>query len=83
VDKTRKSKSKWPRPTLKELGEIHGIDPLKIKWSKPMALKDLAHSFSIHRNTLREWLTNQTIRNEQLSPRFWRVAIHDFPDVFS
>jgi hypothetical protein len=31
------------------------------------------------RNTLSKWFRNQTIHNQHISPRYWRVHIEDSP----
>ena len=55
------------------------IDITKVKWSHPMGLKELSQIFEIHRNTMSKWLKNQVIRNRQLSPRRWEVAMYELP----
>lgn len=51
----------------------------KVKWSRPMGLKELSQIFEVHRNTMSAWLKNQTICNRQLSPRRWEVAMYELP----
>ena len=51
----------------------------KMKWSHPMGLKELSQIFDVHRNTMSKWLKNQTVRNRQLSPRKWEVAVFELP----
>ena len=51
----------------------------KIRWSHPMGLKELSQIFEVHRNTMAKWLKDQTIRNRQLSPRRWEVAMFELP----
>ena len=51
----------------------------QLKWSQPAGLKIWAEIFGRHRNTMRKWLDHQTIRNEHMSPRLWRVAIEELP----
>ena len=52
----------------------------KLKWSQPMGLKGLSQIFDVHRNTMSKWLKDQVIRNQQLSPRRWRIASYEMPD---
>jgi hypothetical protein len=52
----------------------------KLRWSQPMGLKGLSQIFDVHRNTMSKWLKDQIIRNQQLSPRRWRVASYEMPD---
>ena len=58
---------------------INNIDVTKIKWSRPMGLKQLSQIFEVHRNTMAKWLKDQVICNRQLSPRRWEVAIFELP----
>ena len=51
----------------------------KINWSRAMNIKELSAVFNVHRNTMSKWLKDQTIRNRQLSPRKWEVAIFELP----
>lgn len=51
----------------------------QLKWAQPLGLKRLALMFDVHPNTMRKWLKKQVVRNEQMSPRYWRVAIEDLP----
>jgi len=51
----------------------------QLRWSQPMKLSDWAAIFHVHRNTMRKWLDNQIIKNQQISPRMWRVAIEELP----
>ena len=51
----------------------------KGQWTHPMSLKELSQIFDIHRNTMSKWLKNQTVRNRQLSPRKWEVAVFELP----
>jgi len=51
----------------------------ELKWSAPVGVKHWARIFDVHPNTMRKWLRNGVIRNEQLSPRRWRVAMEDLP----
>ena len=55
------------------------MDVIKIQWSRPMGIKELAQIFDVHRNTLSAWLKDQTICNRQLSPRRWEVAMFELP----
>lgn len=82
MSKLSKVKKMWPKPGLRELANIHGLDPIKIKWSKPMVLKRLAEIFDVHRNTMKGWLKDQVICNQQMSARRWRVAMYEFPNGF-
>jgi len=50
-----------------------------VEWSRPKAKKFWADIFDLHVNTMAAWLKNQTIRNEQVSPRKWRVDIRELP----
>ncbi|NQT00560.1 MAG: hypothetical protein HQ580_00910 [Planctomycetes bacterium] len=70
----------WPKPSLNELAKIHGLDPTKFHWSELKELKDLTDIFHLHRNTMRQWLEEQRICNQQMSSRRWRVLIGEFPD---
>ena len=54
-------------------------DTSKVQWTHPMGLKELSQIFDVHRNTMSKWLKDQTIRNRQLSPRKWEVAIFELP----
>ena len=54
-------------------------DISNIQWCHPMGLKELSQIFDIHRNTMSKWLKNQTVRNRQLSPRKWEVAVFELP----
>ena len=54
-------------------------DISKVRWTHPMGLKELSQIFDIHRNTMSKWLKDQTLRNRQLSPRKWEVAIFELP----
>ena len=76
---TTKQTKPWPKPSLKELAEIHGLDPTKFNWCQSKELKELAKDFDLHRNTMSQWLKEQRICNQQMSPRRWRVPIHEFP----
>jgi len=62
---------------------IKGIDVESIKWSQPLGLKQWCAVFGLNyktqRNTLRRWFRDQTIRNKQVSPRYWRVAVCELP----
>lgn len=58
------------------------VNVTKEKWSRPMGQKELSQIFDVHRNTMSEWLKNQTISNRQLSPRRWEVAIFELPYDF-
>jgi len=80
--KIEQAKLRWPKPSLKELAEIYEFAPAKFNWSELKELKELAKDFNLHRNTMREWLRNQVICNQQMSPRRWRVLISEFPDGF-
>ena len=55
-------------------------DGQKLTWTQPMSLKQLAQIFDVHRHTMREWLDQQKICNEQLSARRWRIAVYELPD---
>ena len=55
------------------------IDVTKVKWSRPMGLKELSLIFEVHRSTMAKWLKDQVICNRQLSPRRWEVAIFELP----
>ena len=57
----------------------NNIDVTKIKWSRPMGLKQLSQIFEVHRNTMAKWLKDQVICNRQLSPRRWEVAVFELP----
>ena len=57
----------------------NNVDVAKTKWSRPMGIKELSQIFDVHRNTMSEWLKNQTICNRQLSPRRWQVAMFEMP----
>jgi hypothetical protein len=63
--------------------KIEGIELDKIIWSQPLNLKKWCLIFDIDykksRNTLAQWFKDQTIRNRQVSPRYWRVHIEDLP----
>ncbi len=52
------------------------------KWTQPLSVKQLASMFKVHRNTMRKWLVDQVIKNEQLSPRKWRIAYSELPQDF-
>ena len=54
-------------------------DISNVRWTHPMGLKEMSQIFDIHRNTMSKWLKNQTVRNRQLSPRKWEVAIFELP----
>ena len=54
-------------------------DISQVQWSHPMGLKELSQIFEVHRNTMSKWLKNQTVRNRQLSPRKWEVAVFELP----
>jgi transposase-like protein len=51
----------------------------QLKWSQPMGLCAWAIIFGVHRNTMRKWLDEQTVKNQRMSPRMWRVAIEELP----
>lgn len=51
----------------------------QIKWSQPMGLKKWADVFGTYSNTMQAWFKNQIVRNKQMSPRIWRVAVKDLP----
>jgi len=53
-----------------------------VKWSQPKNLQELADIFDIHRNTMRQWLKDQVICNQQLSARRWRIPTYEFPEGF-
>ena len=53
-------------------------DISNVRWTHPMGLKEMSQIFDIHRNTMSKWLKGQTVRNRQLSPRKWEVAIFVF-----
>ena len=55
------------------------INVTKVKWSRPMGLKELSQIFEVHRNTMSGWVKNQTICNRQLSARRWEVAMYELP----
>lgn len=59
------------------------IDVTKVKWSQPMGIKELAKIFEVHRNTMSNWLKDQTICNRQLSPRRWVIAKYELPYEFT
>lgn len=54
-------------------------DQDKRKWTQPLSTTKWAAIFGIHRNTMRKWLRDQRIENEQISPRRWRIAPNDLP----
>ncbi len=47
--------------------------------SNPMALKELAQMYDVHRNTMADWLRKQIVPNIQFSPRRWRVPFRELP----
>ncbi len=49
------------------------------KWTQPFSMTKLASIFKVHRNTMRKWLREQRIENEQISDRRWRIAYCDLP----
>lgn len=51
----------------------------KVKWSRPMGLKELSQIFDVHTSTMSKWLKDQVICNRQLSPRRWEVDISELP----
>jgi hypothetical protein len=51
----------------------------QLKWSQPLGLTKWAKIYGVHPNTMRAWLKDQVVRNERMSPRFWRIAIEDLP----
>ena len=51
----------------------------KVKWSRPMGLKELSQIFDVHTSTMSKWLKERVICNRQLSPRRWEVDITELP----
>ena len=51
----------------------------QLKWSGPLGLNKWAEMYDVHPNTMRGWLKNDVLINEQISPRRWRIAIEDLP----
>ena len=65
------------------MGNMHieqDIRTGKVQWSRPMGLKTLSQIFDVHRNTMSKWLRKQIIRNQQMSPRRWRIATFEIPN---
>ncbi len=50
-----------------------------IEWSEPKSPTEWAGIFDVHYNTMIEWLRSQKIRNQQVSPRRYRVATEEIP----
>jgi hypothetical protein len=49
-------------------------------WSAPMSPTELARLFDVHYNTMITWLKNQTIRNQQVTPRRYRIGKEELPE---
>jgi len=63
-------------------GVAVGAVSASVSWSKPQGLKEWSKVFGVSENTMRNWLRDQNIQNQQLSPRRWKVAIGDLPHGF-
>lgn len=74
IEKTERSKDS---KTLKS--KTKGNYSEKKEWTRPLGLKKWAEIFSVHPNTMSEWLKSQNICNEQVSPRRWRVDVDELP----
>ncbi len=63
--------------------KIDGVELDKITWSQPLNLRKWCLVFGVDyrrsRNTVSKWFRDQTIRNQHISPRYWRVHIEDLP----
>ena len=59
--------------------QMNHMDVTKVKWSRPMGLKQLSQIFEVHRNTMAKWLKRQIICNRHLSPRRWEIATFELP----
>jgi hypothetical protein len=49
------------------------------KWSVPDSPSVWAKVFKVHYNTMIKWLKTQAIKNLQVSPRRYRIAIEELP----
>ena len=82
--------SDLPNPTLDNTENLRAIrtwclnpyersETAEVEWSQPLGLTQIAAIFDVHSNTMRGWLRKQTIRNDHLSDRRWRIALCEFP----
>lgn len=51
----------------------------KVEWSEPDSPLQWAQVFGLSYKTMKTWLDNQVIRNQQLSPRRYRIAKDELP----
>lgn len=51
----------------------------EVEWTQPDGIKQWARVFGLSDKTMKKWLDNQVIRNQQLSPRRYRIATHELP----
>jgi hypothetical protein len=50
-----------------------------VEWSAPESPTEWARIFGVHYNTMIQWLKEQLICNEQVSPRRYRIAKDELP----
>jgi hypothetical protein len=48
-------------------------------WSRPKSPTEWAGEFDVHYNTMIKWLRDQTVRNRQVSPRRYQIAVCELP----
>jgi hypothetical protein len=52
------------------------------RWSKPHGLKEWSNVFGQSETTMRKWLREGNVKNEQVSPRRWKVVVEELPDGY-
>ncbi len=50
-----------------------------IEWSEPKSPTEWSKIFDVHYNTMIAWLKNQTVRNQKVTDRRYRVATFELP----
>jgi hypothetical protein len=53
--------------------------PAEPEWSEPDSPSQWARLFGVHYNTMIAWLKRQIVRNKQVTPRRYRIAVDELP----